>query len=191
MNNMTEMRVLGVTRHQVQMGAYALLLAQVDGPYRLAIVIGMPEAQSIAMRLENIVTARPHTHELFPTIFRAFDIVLDYVHIYDYEEGVFSSILHMTGADRVIEVDVRVSDAVSIALRTESPIFVAEHVLLTAGYKVDDVDVETPNPAHEERLEDMPIDTLQRRLNQHVAREEYEQAAVIQRIISAKTEGDA
>ena len=45
------LRVLGISYSQIQSGAYALILAQVNGPYRIPVVIGPAEAQSIALRM--------------------------------------------------------------------------------------------------------------------------------------------
>lgn len=65
------LRVMGLSYNQLQNGAYALLLAQIDGPYRIPVVIGAPEAQSIAIALEGIITPRPLTHDLFNTFAQA------------------------------------------------------------------------------------------------------------------------
>ena len=64
MEDKIELKVLGITYNPVQSGAYALLLAEVDGPYRIPIVVGLAEAQAIAMRLENIIPPRPMSHDL-------------------------------------------------------------------------------------------------------------------------------
>ena len=63
-DNLIPLRVMGLSYNQLQNGAYALLLAQTDGPYRIPVVIGAPEAQSIAIALEGIITPRPLTHDL-------------------------------------------------------------------------------------------------------------------------------
>ena len=55
-DNLIPLRVMGLSYNQLQNGAYALLLAQTDGPYRIPVVIGAPEAQSIAIALEGIIS---------------------------------------------------------------------------------------------------------------------------------------
>ncbi len=54
MNERIRLQVLGISYSQIQSGAYALILAQAGGPYRIPVVIGAAEAQSIAMRMESI-----------------------------------------------------------------------------------------------------------------------------------------
>lgn len=83
------LRVLGISYSQIQNGAYALILAQVGGPFRIPVVIGASEAQAIALKMEGIVPPRPLTHDLFTGLGRAFGIELLEVFIYRFEDGVF------------------------------------------------------------------------------------------------------
>lgn len=48
-NERIRLKVVGLTYSQIQSGAYALILGETDGPYRIPVVIGAPEAQSIAI----------------------------------------------------------------------------------------------------------------------------------------------
>lgn len=89
--NRIRLKVLGISYSQIQSGAYALILAQVSGPYRIPVVIGAAEAQSIALRMESITPPRPMTHDLFVSFAHAFGIQLKDVFIYRFEDGVFSS----------------------------------------------------------------------------------------------------
>ena len=86
-DNLIPLRVMGLSYNQLQNGAYALLLAQTDGPYRIPVVIGAPEAQSIAIALEGIITPRPLTHDLMCTFAQAFGVRLEQVYIYRFEDG--------------------------------------------------------------------------------------------------------
>ena len=133
------LKVLGITYSQIQSGAYALVLSQIDGTKRLPIIIGTSEAQSIAIEIENLVPPRPLTHDLFVSVLKAFEIKLKEVYIYRFEEGVFSSNLILVGNDGAEKVvDSRTSDAISIALRSQAPIFVAQGVLDKAGVEFDE-----------------------------------------------------
>ena len=71
-----KLKVLGISYSQIQSGAYALILAQADGPYRIPVVIGASEAQSIAIRMEGIIPPRPMTHDLFVSFAHAFGVKL-------------------------------------------------------------------------------------------------------------------
>jgi len=184
-----EVKVLGITRSEVQAGAYALLLEtaqhEPNKAQRIPIVVGIAEAQSIAVRLENIVPTRPLTHDLFTTLFHVYGIELEKVVINNFVEGVFFSMLYLRNDTIEVEIDARTSDAIAIALRTGSPIFVTSDVLAATSFEWH------PNAKRKEpaqvRLEDLPITTLQERLQQYVEREQYERAAEIQKIIAQKT----
>ena len=91
MDTRIKLKVLGLTYSQVQKGAYALVLAEENGPRRIPVVIGVSEAQSIAISLEGIVPPRPITHDLFVSFSHGFGIRLKEVCIYKFENGVFSS----------------------------------------------------------------------------------------------------
>ena len=57
-----KMNVLGITSSQIQAGAYALVLNEEDGAYRLPVIVGVAEAQSIAVKLEDVTPPRPLSH---------------------------------------------------------------------------------------------------------------------------------
>ena len=80
--------MLGLSYSQLQSGAYAVILAETDGPRRIPVVIGAPEAQSIAVALEGIRTPRPLTHDLFVSFAQAFGVKLKQVYIYRFEDGI-------------------------------------------------------------------------------------------------------
>lgn len=184
---------MGLTYSQIQSGAYALILGQVDGPYRIPVVIGSSEAQSIALKLEGIIPPRPITHDLFESFTHAFGIKLLQVYIYKFEDGIFYSELTFSDGERQIVLDARTSDAIAIAIRTKSPIFTTREILTTTGFvfendnssslKADDDDISvTATP----KLENYAIEELESMLAKHIENEEYEEAAKIQAIINKK-----
>jgi len=136
-----KLRVQGLTNSQVQSGAYALILAEEDGNRRIPVIVGTPEAQSIAIALEYITPPRPLTHDLFVSFATAFDIILKEVYIYKFEEGIFYSELLFTDGKREVPVDSRTSDAIAIALRAKCDIYVSESIMIEAGVVLDE-DVE-------------------------------------------------
>ena len=91
MSTRIKLRVQGLANSQIQSGAYALILAEENGPRRIPIIVGTAEAQSIAIALEHIVPPRPLTHDLFATFAQAFNVILKEVYIYKFEDGVFYS----------------------------------------------------------------------------------------------------
>ena len=183
------LKVLGITRSEVQPGAYALLLENADSTpdeaRRIPIVVGAAEAQSIAVNLEQVIPSRPLTHDLFVSMFHVYGIELEGVTIYSFKEGVFASMLHLTDGKMAVDIDARTSDAIAIALRTGAPIYTTPEVMSLTSYEWRrDGDYKSQRPV---RLEDLPVEKLEQRLQHYVAKEQYERAAKIQKIIARKT----
>lgn len=187
--DLIELKVLGITRSEVQPGAYALLLENADSTpdeaRRIPIVVGAAEAQSIAVNLEQVAPSRPLTHDLFVSLFHVYGIELQYVTIYSFKDGVFAAMLHMNNGTVEVDIDSRTSDAIAIALRTGAPIYTTRDVMAHTSYEWRrDGEYKPQKPV---RLEDLPIEKLERRMQQYVNKEQYEKAARIQKIIASKT----
>lgn len=203
------LRVLGISYSQIQSGAYALILAQVDGPYRIPVVIGASEAQSIAIRMENIIPPRPMTHDLFVSFAHAFGVKLKEVLIYKFEDGIFSSELTFTDGERQVTIDSRTSDAIGIAMRTKAPIYTTPEILNETGFLMDeesddgidsdatdDIDDKQHGDSDrinddvisqiEPKLENYAIEELERTLEKLIAKERYEEAAKVSEILKRK-----
>ncbi len=183
MENRIRLNVLGLTYSQIQKGAYALVLAEEGGARRIPIVIGVPEAQSIAVRLEGIIPPRPMTHDLFVSFSQGFGIRLKEVCIYKFEKGVFSSEMVFSDGTREMRVDARTSDAIAIALRARSDIYALPEIVEQAGFVYDESEpVEPLEPERPEKRgwEEYSRKELAERLEQAVATEAYEEAAQIQ-----------
>ena len=190
--NLIELKVLGITRSEVQPGAYALLLENADrtpeASRRIPIVVGAAEAQSIAVHLEQVMPSRPLTHDLFVSMFHAYKIELQRVTVYSFKDGVFASMLHVSNGEVELDIDSRTSDAIAIALRTGAPIYTTPEVIELTSYEWRrDGDYKSQKPV---RLEDLPVEKLERRLQRYVDKEEYEKAARVQKIIAQKTNPD-
>lgn len=206
MNDRIKLRVMGLSYSQIQNGAYALILAQVDGPFRIPVVIGPAEAQAIAMRMESVTPPRPMTHDLFVSFAHAFGVRLESVFIYKFEEGIFYSELTFTDGERSIKIDSRTSDAIAIAMRTGSPIYTTSAIIDEAGFimEVEEAEDETGGEeveanemfmeASEEPLpygnaprpENFTIEELEKTMHRLIDEENYEEAAKISKIINEK-----
>ena len=196
------LKVMGISYSQIQSGAYALILSQVGGPYKIPVVIGAAEAQSIAIRMEKIIPPRPMTHDLFVSFAHAFGVKLKEVFIYKFEDGIFSSELTFTDGERTIVLDARTSDAVSLAMRTNAPIFTTRTIIDETGFLMEeavtpdtdkDTDDETPAAEsdstgfnHEPRLEQYSVEELERTLKKLIDAENYEEAARVSEILKRK-----
>lgn len=187
--NLIKLKVLGITRSEVQPGAYALLLENDDSTpdeaRRIPIVVGTAEAQAIALSLEQVVPSRPLTHDLFVSMFHVFGIELQRVVIYNFKDGVFAAMMQVTNGTTTVDVDSRTSDAIAIALRTGTPIYTTDEVMKHTSYEWRrDGNYKPQKPV---RLEDLPVEKLERRMQHYVDKEEYEKAARVQKIIAQKT----
>lgn len=127
------MEILGLSTSPSSGGAYALILTEAKGARRLPIIIGSAEAQAIALELENIKPPRPMTHDLLKNVILNFDSVVKKILISDLAEGTFYARIIFERGDQLYEIDARPSDAIALAVRFGSKIYVAEHVLSEAG----------------------------------------------------------
>ena len=110
-----------------------LLLKERDGERVLPVGIGPLEAQAIVMPLQGVRPPRPMTHDIFVEVIASLGAHLRRVEITDLIESTFHArlMLDTDGQERIY--DIRPSDAVALAVRTETPIFVAEAVFEQAG----------------------------------------------------------
>ena len=137
MEDRVRLRVMGLSYNQLQNGAFALLLAEMDGPMRIPVVIGAAEAQAIAIKMEGITPQRPLTHDLFMSFSQAFGIRLREVFIYKFADGMFYSELTFDDGDRRVVLDARTSDAIAIAMRCNAPIFTTCAIVEETGFVIE------------------------------------------------------
>ena len=185
-----KIKVSGITYSQVKQGAYALVLEQENGPYRIPVVVGVAEAQAIAVKIEDIIPPRPMTHDVMASIAHGFGISLDEVFIYKFDEGIFLSELHLSNDERQIVVDSRTSDAIALALRTGAPIYTTRELVEQTGFIIPESAEKKREAASDEprelRLSKLAIEELEKMLGECVEREEYERAAEIKAVIDEK-----
>jgi uncharacterized protein len=110
-----------------------LLLKEREGERVLPIGIGPLEAQAIVMPLQGIRPPRPLTHDVFATIIGSLGGHLRRVEITELTDNTFYARLMLDSPGGEQSVDIRPSDAVALAVRTETPIYVAEAVFDQAG----------------------------------------------------------
>ncbi|WP_289856133.1 bifunctional nuclease family protein [uncultured Muribaculum sp.] len=202
-DNRIQLKVLGISYSQIQTGAYALILAQIDGPYRIPVVIGATEAQSIAIRMENIIPPRPMTHDLFVSFAHAFGVKLKEVFIYKFEDGIFSSELTFSDGERQIVLDSRTSDAIGIAMRSKAPIYTTREIIDETGFIMEEHDITDDDEASAEsshssvshtndepKIENYSIEELERTLDRLIREENYEEAAKVSEILKRKRGND-
>lgn len=191
-----EIEIIGLSSSQSQTtGSFALVLGEVEGERRLPIIIGMFEAQAIALEIEKITPNRPMTHDLFKSFAHGFGFEVTEVIISDLKEGVFFAKLICSDGVKTIEVDARPSDAIAIGIRFEVPFYTHEAVLAEAGIILTDeeelLDEESDEPIlvskSDDRLQDFSLEKLNEMLDEALNAEDYERAASIRDEINKRS----
>ncbi|MFN8415938.1 MAG: bifunctional nuclease family protein [Cytophagaceae bacterium] len=196
------LEIIGLSSSQSQTGSFALVLGEVSGNRRLPIIIGMFEAQAIAIEIEKVIPNRPMTHDLFKSFAHTFHIQVEEIVISDLKEGVFFAKIVCTDGVNTTEIDARPSDAIAIGLRFDVPIYTYESILSEAGIVLNDEVEEEEDEEEEEGLEtseessvdpvpvksesikeesikNMSLDQLNLLLSDAINKEDYERAAKI------------
>jgi len=185
-----KLKILGLSSSQSQSGSFALVLGEQGGNRRLPIIIGMFEAQAIAIEIEKIIPNRPMTHDLFKSFAKSFHFSVSEIVISDLKEGVFYAKIVCTDGSATIEIDSRPSDAIAIGLRFSVPIYTTEPIMSEAGIVLSDEDeeedeglvseeVERSGKSDQNRLKDFSYDRLNEMLQEALDKEDYELAARI------------
>ena len=185
-----KMEILGLSSSQSQSGSFALVLGEVGGNRRLPIIIGMFEAQAIAIEIEKIEPNRPMTHDLFKSFALNFEFKVIEIVISDLKEGVFFAKIVCEKAGNHIEIDARPSDAIAIGLRFGVDMYSMESIMTEAGIVLADdddevTDIKTKFSSSEspetksKKLGVLSMDKLNTMLDEALAAEDYEKAAKI------------
>jgi len=109
-----------------------IILRDQEGQRILPIWVGVFEANAIALQIENVQTPRPMTHDLLKNIIDDLSAQVERIVVTELKENTFYALIHLRKNGHSIEVDARPSDAIALALRTRSPIFVEEAVIQNA-----------------------------------------------------------
>ncbi|MBV9328582.1 MAG: bifunctional nuclease family protein [Chloroflexi bacterium] len=137
-----------------------LLLKERQGERVLPVGIGPNEAQAIVMPLQGVRPPRPMTHDIFVEVMASLGAHLRRVEITDLIESTFHARLMLETGGQERTYDIRPSDAVALAVRTETPIFVAEAVFDQAGIlspQVNESSEETAEPTTSEKVDESKL----------------------------------
>lgn len=114
-----------------------VILRDRDKKLNLPIWIGLLEATSMAMAFEGTKMARPMTHDLLRNVLDELGATVEFVEINDLRDNTYFALIHLRVNTGEVVVDARPSDAISLALRTKSPIYVARRVIETSSVLQD------------------------------------------------------
>ena len=151
---MIEMELLGV---QVELPSNSplFLLREADGLGRvLPVVIDTPEAHAIHRGIEGIRLARPLTHDLIVNLLDELEATVISVQVTELRERTFFAEIELEVAGQKQTISARPSDAIAIAVRTETAIYASEEVLAEAGQMIEGHDAEGDDGDPDELLDE-------------------------------------
>jgi hypothetical protein len=191
-----KLTITGLVYNQTVVGTYGLVLSEESGNRRFSVMIGEPEAQSIALKMNNKKSPRPLTHDLIKSLLNVFEARLEKVLIYDMVNEVFYSELHIMKGNSSIVVDARTSDAVALAVRSDCPIYIKSEILDIVGTEIEaSPTIEKEDPFRvdiedltEQDLDLLSLEDLQELLNMAIQEEKYEMAVNIRDAIKRKND---
>jgi bifunctional DNase/RNase len=179
-------------------GGYAIILKEISGNRRLPIIIGQYEAQSIALELEGIKPPRPLTHDLLKEVIETFGYSVNYIVINELRDSTFYAKIKFDSTS-IEEMDARPSDAIAIALKFSSPIYVNSEIMDEVGFvpeydeqvlpKQEGEFDDTDTGSNQEQIRSNPVETknlsnkekklvqLRNDLDEAITKEDYEKAA--------------
>lgn len=191
--NEIRLELIGITYNQIESGVYALILQEAGTRRRIPIIIGYSEAQTIECKLQNIRPPRPLTHDMTAAILKGLDAKLTKVLIRKLPNGVFAADLTIDGPQGRCIIDARSSDAIALAIRTNTPIYTTREVLDEAGFEYSEDDRPTrtastgassaPPPCNPAAQDAMTRDELIEAINRAAEEEDYEEAARLKKIL--------
>ncbi len=125
-----------------------VILRESDGAGReLPIWIGLSQAQSIAMALEDVVLPRPNTHDLIKNLLDGLRGDILRVVITELRGHTYYAVIDVKLDGRVVSVDSRPSDAIAVAIRTRAPLYATDRVLIQGDLDEDSgpgLDIDRP-----------------------------------------------
>jgi bifunctional DNase/RNase len=110
-----------------------VILKDTSSERLLPIWIGRCEAEAIAIRLQNIETPRPLTHDLLNNAIVEMGGEISHITVNDLRDNTFFAQISVDLNGRSVKIDSRPSDAIALAVRANATIFVEDHVMAEAG----------------------------------------------------------
>ena len=190
-----ELKILGLSYSQTQIGSYVLVLSEKKGKRKLPLIIKQNDAQRIALEIEGIKPTKPQTHDLIKTIgdLMLFDIQEIYIHTI--AEGIFYTKFTLHNGIEEFDVECGVGDGVALGVLYKCPIYASENVLRSAGIYINDDGSQIPDEELDDESDEsddsnldssdsgsdfervVSVDDLERMMQQAIENEEYEVAA--------------
>lgn len=191
-----ELKILGLSYSQSQIGSYVIVLSEKKGRRKLPLIIKPNDAQRIALEIEGIRPTKPQTHDLIKTIGDVMGFDIQEVFIHTIAEGIFYTKFTLHNGIEEFDVECGVGDGVALSVLYKCPVYASENVLESAGIYINDdgsamteeelqAYKSSDNTQSEDDSDDDLVDTdrvvsvedLERMMQQAIENEEYEVAA--------------
>jgi uncharacterized protein len=99
----------------------------------LPIWVGAAEGNAIKLAMDDAPTPRPMSHDLLSSMMGHLSLSVSKVVVTDVKNNTYFASVYLTSQGTERTVDARPSDAIALALRTNSPIYVTANVLQQRG----------------------------------------------------------
>lgn len=132
-------RISLVSQHRI------VILKEVDGERQLPIWIGPCEADAITIELQDVKVARPLTQDLLKTVIQDLGGRVSHILVKELNDSVYHASLFIDAKGEMLDIDCRPSDAIALAVRTKSPIFIDASVMDSAAIEPEP-DIQDPEP---------------------------------------------
>ena len=163
---------------------YALILEDTLSKRRIPLIIGINEAQAIAIAMEKMQPSRPQTHDLFQQTILKLNAKLIEALIYRLDNEVFYAYIILQTAHETIQIDARPSDAIALAVRFGCPVFATSEVIENSAYDFDEKTRDKRGSYAEYTLEE-----LEELLQKIIKKEDYESAVRVRDAIERRKDG--
>jgi bifunctional DNase/RNase len=177
---MIKVKVENIEQSKTSLGAYTVNLIESKKGNTIPILVGGFEAQSIAIKMENVSTPRPLTHDLIKNILDSVNKKVKYIEIEKVVDGVFYSNIVFEDNEKI---DARTSDAIVIALTCNKDIFIDEKIIEKVGYFDERFNKVLVHEATDDLMKN-DINILEKNLKDAIENEDYEKASEIKEKIN-------
>ena len=190
-----ELKILGLSYSQTQVGSYVCVLSEKRGGRKMPIIIKTPEAQRIAIEIEGTKSSKVLTHDIFRGICDSFELDVQEVYIYALLEGIFYTKIVVSNGLYEMEVETPIGDGIAISTLFKCPIYTTLEILNQVGIQLNDDGTapETDDFEDEDDFEDdfdsyidnkkqervVSVEDLEILMQNAIENEEYEIAAEI------------
>jgi len=172
-----EVKVIAMSHAQSQLGSYVVILSEINGFRKLPIVVKTHDAQSIALKIENIDPPRPTPHDLVYQLSRTFHLDCQEVYIHKVFEGIFYSKASFSNGIDDIDIEISCGDGIITSLGFDCPLYVSEEVLSTCGITTSEDGELVPDEIGQEEKRVVSIVDLKQMMKEALENEDYEIAA--------------